>query len=81
MKKLISIVVVGAALAVPAGAHAHGIAVDTPRGTYYVNDEDPSLWKETNSDPGLQTKPHEHVIEGRVVVIPADTKIDDPGDL
>lgn len=77
MKKLILGAIAISAFAAPIASQAHGIAVETPNGTYYVNEESPSLWKESNGDSGLQTEAHTH----GDVTVPADTQIDGPEDL
>lgn len=81
MKKLILGAIAVSAIAAPVASQAHGIAVETPAGTYYVNEEDPSIWEETNGDSGLQTAAHTHAGEdGEMgtdddVTVPPDTKL------
>jgi hypothetical protein len=80
MRKIIISALSVAALATSGVALAHGDEADATADLsaaggpiLYLDLESQRLWQESNGDPGLQTVPHTHVVDGQDVTIPADT--------
>jgi hypothetical protein len=80
MRKMIITALSVAALAISGAAMAHDDEADATVDLsaaggpiLYVDAETQGLWEESNDDPGLQTQPHTHTVDGEQVVIPADT--------
>lgn len=78
VKKLILAAIAASAFAAPVAAMAHEpVELNLPNGdTYYVDQDDYTLWQETNGKTGLQkTETVEVDSEGREKITPPDTQI------
>lgn len=78
MKKLILAAIAVASFAAPVAAMAHEpVEVNLPTGdTYYVDQDDFTVWEESNGKTALQkTQTVEVDAEGRERIIPPDTQI------